>query len=155
MQINWLILILFIIGCNLLGAIGSFWAGGNSDWYKNLNKPSFNPPSWLFGPVWSLLFSLMGVALYFVFFSGSSQVRIIALILFVIQFILNILWSYFFFGLHNPLFALIEIIFLLILIILTSIYFFKISDLSGALMIPYLLWVVFASFLNYSILRIN
>jgi len=155
MQINWLILILFIIGCNLLGAIGTFWTNADSDWYNNLNKPPFNPPSWLFAPVWIFLFSLMGIALYFVFFSSSSQVRTIALVLFVIQFVLNILWNYLFFGAHNPLFALIEIVFLLILIILTSVYFFKSNILSGALMIPYVLWVGFASFLNYSIWRIN
>ena len=155
MQINWLILILFIIGCNIIGAIGALWTSADSNWYNDLNKPSFNPPSWVFGPAWTLLFSLMGIALYFVFFSPSSQVRTIALILFGVQFLLNILWSYLFFGAHNPLFSLIEIIFLLVLIILTSVYFFKVNSLSGFLMIPYILWVSFASFLNYSIWILN
>lgn len=155
MQINWVILILFILGCNLLGALGSLWAGGDSDWYKQITKPNFNPPSWIFGPVWSLIFSLMGVALYFVFFSGDSNIRTIALILFGVQFILNILWSYLFFGLQSPMFAFIEIIVLLALIVLTGIYFFKIKPLSGVLMIPYVLWVGFASILNFSIWKLN
>jgi len=155
MKINWLILILFIIGCNLVGAMGGLLGGGDSLWYKELNKPSFNPPSWIFGPVWTLLFSLMGVALYFVFFSSNSEIRTIALVLFGIQFLFNILWSYLFFGLQNPLFAFIEIIFLLILILLTSFLFFRINILSGILMIPYIIWTSFASILNFAILRLN
>ncbi len=155
MQINWVILVLFIIGCNLIGSIGTLWAGGKSSWYKKLKKPKFNPPSWVFGPAWTLLFSLMGVALYFIFFSPASRFRTVGLVLFGIQFVFNIAWSYLFFGLHKPFISSVEIRLLLILIILTSICFFLVYPLAGLLMVPYILWVSFASLLNYSIWRLN
>ena len=155
MEINWGLLIGFILLCNLIGASGAFLGSADTSWYKSLKKPSFNPPSWIFGPVWTILFSLMGIALYFVYSAPSSEIRTIALILFGVQFIFNVLWSYLFFGLNNPLYSLIEIIVLLIFIIITGIYFFKVNQTSGYLLIPYALWVGFASFLNYSLWRLN
>lgn len=152
---KWWLLIGFIILCNLIGAIGGIWTSSDSDWYKNLEKPSFNPPSWVFMPVWTILFTLMGISLYFVYTSNNSKLRTIALIFFVLQFILNLLWSYFFFGRQNILFAFIDIIFLEILIIITAIIFYKVNKTSGYLLIPYFLWVYFASFLNFMILKLN
>lgn len=152
---KWWLLIGFIILCNLIGAIGGIWTSSDSDWYKNLEKPSFNPPSWVFMPVWTILFTLMGISLYFVYTSNNSELRTIALIFFVLQFILNLLWSYFFFGRQNILFAFIDIIFLEILIIITAIIFYKVNKTSGYLLIPYFLWVYFASFLNFMILKLN
>jgi benzodiazapine receptor len=155
MKINWFLLVGFIVLCNLIGSIGALWTASDGSWYQGINKPSFNPPSWVFGPVWTLLFTLMGIALYFVWVSPSSNIRTIALVLFGIQFVFNILWSYLFFGLNNPLFALIEIFVLLTFILLTGIYFYYVNKPAGYLLIPYFFWVVFASILNYSIWILN
>jgi len=97
----------------------------------------------------------MGISLYLVYVSPSSKIKTIALILFGIQFILNVLWSYLFFGINKPLFSFVDIILLLLFIFGTGFYFFKINKIAGYLMIPYFLWVSFASFLNYSIWRLN
>ena len=155
MAINWGLLITFIVLCNLIGALGAIWISSDGSWYKGINKPSFNPPGWIFGPVWTLLFTLMGISLYLVWTSPSSNIKIITLTFFVIQFIFNVAWSYLFFGLNKPLWAFIEILVLLIFILITTLYFFKVNKLSGYLLIPYILWVSFASFLNYSIWRLN
>jgi benzodiazapine receptor len=155
MKINWILLICFILLCNLLGSIGGIWAGGDSDWYKNLNKSRLNPPSWVFAPVWFLLFTLMGVVLYFIWTSPVSQLRTILLLLFTFQFVLNILWSFLFFGIQNPLLAFIEIIFFEILLIIMIFILFPLNRVSFWLWIPYILWVGFASFLNLKILRFN
>jgi tryptophan-rich sensory protein len=155
MKINWILLIGFIIGCNLIGSIGALWTSSDTDWYKSLNKPKFNPPSWVFSPVWTIIFTLMGIALYFIWNSPNSNIRTIALILFAIQFIFNILWNYFFFGINNPFLSLIEIFALLGLILLTGIYFFIVNINSGYLIIPYFIWVSFATFLNYHIWKLN
>jgi len=155
MAINWVLLISLIIVCNLIGAIGAIWTSSDGAWYKGINKPSFNPPSWIFGPVWSLLFTLMGISLYLVWTSPLSNIKLIALTLFVIQFFLNVAWSYLFFGINKPLWSFVEILILIVFILATIIYFFKVNKISGYLLIPYILWVSFASFLNYSIWRLN
>jgi len=155
MKINWILLIGLILFCNLIGSIGALWTSSDSEWYQNLNKPKFNPPSWVFGPVWTLLFSLMGIALYFIWNSPPSEIKNIAIILFGIHFIFNILWSYLFFGAHNPLWSLIEIFLLLAFIIITGIYFYIVNNIAGYLLIPYFLWTSFAAFLNYFIWKLN
>ncbi|NCN86533.1 tryptophan-rich sensory protein [archaeon] len=154
-MVKWVLLISLVILCNLIGSIGGLWAGGNSPWYKNLNKPKFNPPSWVFLPVWTFLFTLMGIALYFVWVAPSSSLRTTALVFFGIQFLFNVLWSFSFFGLENPLSGLINILVLDVLILITGIYFFRVNNFSGYLFIPYFLWVGFASLLNWSIFRLN
>jgi len=155
MKVNWVLLIGFIVACNLIGALGAVWTSSDGTWYKNLSKPSFNPPSWVFGPVWTLLFSLMGVALYLVWVSPASQIRTIALVLFGVQFVLNVLWSYLFFGINNSLWSLVEIFVLLVGILATGIYFWFVNSYAGYLMIPYFVWVSFASFLNWSLWKLN
>jgi translocator protein len=155
MVIKWGLLIIFIIACNLIGALGAIWTSSDSSWYRDINKPSFNPPSWIFGPVWTLLFTLMGISLYLVWTSSSSNIKLMALTLFIIQFFFNIAWSYLFFGLNKPSWSFIEILFLLGFIFLTAFYFFKVNKTAGYLLIPYFLWVSFASLLNYSIWRLN
>ena len=155
MKINWILLIGLIVACNLIGALGALWTSSDGSWYKNIKKPTFNPPSWIFGPVWTILFTLMGISLYLVWVAPSSNIRTIALIIFAIHFVLNVLWSYLFFGINNPLASLIEIFVLLIFIIVTGIYFYMVNKFAGYLLIPYLLWVSFASFLNYSIWKLN
>ena len=155
MRVNWLLLIVLIIICNLIGSLGAIWTSSDGDWYKNIKKPSFNPPNWIFGPVWTLLFTLMGISLYLVWTSPSSKIRLIALILFGIQFLFNVAWSYLFFGINKPGLAFTEILILLGFIIATTIYFFRVNKISGYLLIPYILWVSFASILNYSIWKLN
>lgn len=141
----------------LAGVIGSFFTetGANS-WYQTINKPSFNPPDFLFAPVWTALFILMGVSLYLVLKKIDNIKKYkVALIWFSVQWLLNILWSFFFFYLENPLFGLIEIGLLIISIVLTIRYFYSINKLASYLLIPYLLWVLWAAVLNYYILILN
>ena len=119
-------LIISILIPFLASAIGGFFTSTSvSTWYVSLIKPSFNPPSWVFGPVWTILYLLMGIALYLVWVDKSKNKKP-AFIAFGVQIFLNALWSVLFFGLQKPLFAFIEIIFLWIAIIVTIIYFYRI-----------------------------
>ena len=127
-------------------------------WYTTIEKPSFNPPNWLFAPVWTTLFVMMGIAGGLVWHEINSPKREEvkkAMLFFAIQLGLNALWSYLFFGLKNPLLALIEIILLWLMIYETYIKFAKINKISGYLFVPYLLWVSFATVLNASIWWLN
>ena len=142
----------------LVGFLGSLFTTADSlnNWFANLNKPLFNPPNWIFGPVWTTLYVLMGIAAFLVWLKGLDNKLVrLALVLFVIQIALNALWSPLFFGLRSPLLGLIDIIFLLSAIVLTIIYFFKISLSAGLLLIPYLAWVSFAALLNTTIYLLN
>lgn len=145
-----------IIICQGAGLIGSFFTVPEiKTWYSFLIKPSFNPPSWIFGPVWTLLFLLMGISLYLVWdknFGGKSQTVILA---FGAQLVYNIFWSVIFFGLRDPLFAFVDIIILWVAILHTIFVFNKISKLASWLLVPYLLWVSFAGVLNFYILALN
>jgi tryptophan-rich sensory protein len=123
-----------------------------------LTKPFFSPPNWVFGPVWTLLFLLMGIALYIIWVIKEKKLlekRFYAISWFKIQFAFNVLWSYLFFGLRNPFLGFIGIIFLWLSIVITIIYFYKINKTAAYLMVPYLLWVSFASLLNFSIMILN
>jgi len=146
-----------IIVCQLAGVIGSFFTRPEiSGWYAALRKPSLAPPDWVFAPVWIALYTLMGVAAYLVWSKGwkEKQVRH-ALILFGVQLILNALWSWVFFGLRSPLAGFVEICVLSMAILITIQSFLKVSKPAGGLLIPYFLWVAFASGLNLSIWVIN
>jgi benzodiazapine receptor len=127
------------------------------DWYPTLVKPSFNPPNWVFAPVWSLLYVMMGVAAGLVWDKIEWNRPIVkkALTLFAIQLALNALWSYLFFGLHNPFLAVIEIVLLWLMIYETYLQFAKINKIAGYLLLPYLAWVSFATVLNISIWWLN
>jgi translocator protein len=150
-------LILSILLCQLAGLIGSvFTTSAIPNWYATLQKPSFNPPSWIFGPVWITLYLLMGISLYLVWLKrGSNSLTQTAIILFVVHLILNALWSIIFFGLKNPMIAFFEIIVLWIMIVVLIYIFFKIDKRSAYLLLPYFLWVSFASILNFSIWQLN
>lgn len=138
------------------GFIGSFFTKNSvSTWYTTINKPSFNPPSWVFAPVWTVLYVLMGIAGYLIWNQSDLPAAKIALSLYVVQLVLNTLWSILFFGIKNPGVAFFEIIILLILIIGTTVLFWRINPWAGALMIPYIMWVSFASYLNYTIWQLN
>lgn len=146
-----------IIICECAGLIGSiFTTGAITTWYVTLQKPAFTPPNWLFAPVWSTLYLLMGIAAFLIWRKGldSRQIRI-ALIIFLIQLVLNILWSIVFFGLEAPLYGLIEIVILWIAILITILRFWKISPAAAWLMVPYILWVSVATALNASIWALN
>jgi len=148
---NILKLIAAVLFCQAAGFLGSLATTPSiGGWYKSLAKPSFNPPNWVFGPVWTTLYLLRGIALFLVWRLGLKTEGVqAALILFLIQLALNTLWSILFFGLHQPLPALIEIIVLWAFILWTMIKFFGLSRPAGWLLVPYLLWVSFASVLNF------
>lgn len=150
-------LIISLVICQLAGIIGSLFTMSKiPTWYMTLNKPELAPPNWIFGPVWTTLFILMGIALYLVWKQGIDRKDVkIALCIFGTQLILNVLWSIIFFGLENPGSAFIEIISLWISILLSIIYFYKINKTAGYLLIPYIAWVSFASYLNYMIWWLN
>jgi len=138
------------------GFIGSLFTRASiPTWYATLNKPFFNPPNWIFAPVWTLLFVLMGISLYLVLMQSAKQDVTNALIIFSIQMVLNVLWSFCFFYLRSPLFGLIDIILLLIFIVINIVAFYSISPTAAYLLVPYLLWVTFATILNASILILN
>lgn len=146
-----------VVICLLIGFLSSFATQSSvNDWYLNLNKPSFNPPNWLFAPVWSVLYILIGVAAGIVWGKGFHHVWVkTALYHFGFQLLLNALWSIIFFGLKNPLAALFVILILLVMIILTIRWFNVVSKKAAMLMVPYLLWVSFAMILNFKIWELN
>lgn len=146
-----------IIICQLAGVIGSiFTASSIEGWYLLLEKPAFNPPSWIFFPVWTALYTLMGVSLYLVWEKGLQRREVkTGVLLFGLQLGLNILWSLLFFGLRSPYYAFLEILVLWLAIPLTMVQFWKISKAAFILLIPYLLWVSFAALLNYQIWVLN
>ncbi len=173
-------LLLSVIICELAGAVGSiFTSPAINSWYKGLNKPSFNPPAWIFGPVWAIIFLLMGISLYLVwskkwvvhnkisksktkswnswsqkFYDGKWQTANIVMI-FAFQLILNVLWSIIFFGLHSPAVALCELLMLFFAVVFTIINFYRVSKNAAWLLLPYIFWLLFAMILNYFIVILN
>ena len=150
-------LIISIVACQCAGLIGSaFTTPAIPTWYAALEKPLFTPPNWLFAPAWITLYLLMGISASIVWQRGLDVPRVrTALIIFLIQLILNALWSVVFFGLESPLYGVIVIAVLWIAIVLTIVQFFRISTLAGALLLPYIGWVTFAALLNVYILILN
>ena len=151
------ILIGSVLLCNCAGLLGSlFTTTGPGSWYSTLIKPTFNPPAWIFAPVWTLLYILMGISLYLVITEGMKgrDVRI-PLLVFTIQLILNLLWSYAFFGLESTFFGLLVIILLWISIVATMILFYPVRKAAAWLLVPYILWVSFATLLTYTIYSLN
>ncbi|MBI2598419.1 MAG: tryptophan-rich sensory protein [Candidatus Diapherotrites archaeon] len=150
-------LIISIVICQAAGLVGSiFTFPAIAGWYSTIQKPVFTPPNWVFAPVWTTLFLLMGISLYLVWNKGFENKKSkTAVSVFGLQLGLNVLWSFLFFGLQNPLLAFIEIILLWLAILATIILFYRISKSASYLLIPYLLWVSFATFLNYSIWVLN
>jgi len=146
--------ILICLGTGMIGSL--FTTPFIKTWYAELLKPSFSPPNWIFAPVWTILFILMGIAVWFIWQKGIGQKMVKnAVTFFGIQLVLNILWSFLFFTFHSPLLAFIDITILLVLIVLITKDFFKISKIAGYLMVPYVLWVFFALFLNLFIVFLN
>jgi tryptophan-rich sensory protein len=157
MKINLSRLAASILVCEGVGIVSSLATLSSIDtWYVYLDKPFFNPPSWLFGPVWTLLYLLMGISLYLVWAKrDKSRKSAPAIKLFFIQLTLNFFWSILFFGLQAPLLAFVEIVSLWVSIILTIRAFSKISKPASYLLYPYILWVSFAALLNLAIVVLN
>ncbi|MFH0984740.1 MAG: TspO/MBR family protein [Candidatus Omnitrophota bacterium] len=146
-----------VLLCLSAGGIGSaFTASAIPGWYATLQKPFFSPPNWIFAPVWTLLYILMGIAAALVWKKGlrAPQVRT-ALVIFLVQLTLNTVWSVLFFGLRSPLLGLIDILFLWVAILVTIARFSRVSVPAALLLIPYILWVTFASGLNFGIFLLN
>lgn len=141
----------------LVGAIaGIFTTSGVDGWYAVANKPSFNPPNWIFAPVWTTLYILMGIALYLVWKSDAAKnIKQTAVVLFAVQLTLNFFWSFIFFSLQQTGWALVEIIAMWLAIVATIIWFGKISKTAAWLLVPYICWVSFATVLNYAIWKLN
>jgi len=150
-------LILSILICLAAGGIAGYVTAGqvNGEWYTALVKPSFQPPNWLFGPVWTTLYILMGIALWLVWKTPSTPDRNTAITIFFIQLVLNFLWSLIFFNGHAIGFALIDIVTLWIMIVLTIFAFSRISKTASWLLVPYISWVSFATILNWTIWNLN
>ncbi len=147
---------LCILSTLLIGGISGFaTASSINGWYVTINKPSFNPPNYLFGPVWTTLYILMGISLYMILQSDSNELRKKAVTIFSIQLFLNFCWSFIFFNFQSLGLAFVEIILMWISILTMIIIFYKINKTAALLQIPYLLWVSFASILNGSIWYLN
>lgn len=149
-------LLALLLACMLVaGAGGVVTAGAVRTWYPSLRKPSWNPPSWLFGPVWSVLYLMMAFAAWLVWRARDAGDVTSALGLFGMQLALNLSWSVLFFGLRRPAWALGEIVLLWLSIAATIAAFWNHDPIAGALLLPYLVWVTFAGVLNGAIFRLN
>lgn len=152
---NWPILIVSILLCLVAGLAGSiFTISAIPTWYAALIKPPFSPPNYIFGPVWTTLYILMGISLYIIW-SSNAKSKKNAIIIFIVQLVLNAVWSIIFFGLKNPGLAFIELIALWISIFIIILLFRKISKAASYLLYPYIAWVTFAGVLNFSIWMLN
>ena len=152
---KWAMLAVFIAVSEAAGMVGS-WLGGatRGQWYDSLAKPPFNPPSWVFAPVWITLYALMGIAAWLAWLSPAPA-RKPALAFFAVQLVFNAAWTWIFFGLHQPGWALVEIVVLWLLIVVTLVLLARCGTLPALLWVPYVLWVSFALVLNASIWHLN
>ena len=146
-----------VLICEGVGILGSiFTISAITTWYQTLNKPLFSPPNFVFGPVWTILYALMGISIFLVLEKKIKvKERNNLIYLFSLQLLLNFLWSVIFFYFHLPFVAFLEILFLWGSILLLIIKFWRYSKPASVLLIPYLLWVSFASLLNFSIFLLN
>ncbi|HMO64602.1 MAG TPA: tryptophan-rich sensory protein [Verrucomicrobiota bacterium] len=128
---------------------------GPGDWYAGLRKPAWNPPGWVFGPVWTALYTMMGVAAWLVWRRGGWRAQAVPLGLFLVQLALNAAWSWLFFGLHRPGLACAEIVALWLAILAAALAFRPVSAAAFWLLVPYLAWVAFAAVLNFTLWRLN
>lgn len=153
LKVQWKKLIICIALPLAAGALAAAFTGGNMQTFESINKPALSPPGWLFPVVWTVLYTLMGIASYFVLISEEPKAA--ALATYGLQLFFNFMWSIIFFNLEMYLFAFAWLVILWVLIFVTAIQFYGISKPAGYLMIPYLLWVTFAGYLNYMIYLLN
>jgi len=153
---DWLVLAGFLAASFVVAGIGNiFTSAGMPEWYMSLEKPAFNPPSWVFGPVWTTLYIMMAVAAWLVWRASGFRGATTALTVYFVQLGLNLAWSGIFFGLREPGWALAEIVLLWLAIGATIILFHRHSRVAALMLVPYLLWVSFAAVLNGAIWRLN
>jgi len=150
---NLLSLAIWLLVCLGAGLVGSRFLPG--EWYLSLNKPSWTPPNSVFGPVWTALYIMMGISAWIVWKDRHYKRTKASLFLFVFQLVLNSLWTYIFFGLHLPGVAFLEISGLWLVLLATLIGFWRVKNIAGVLLLPYILWVSFAALLNFAIWRLN
>lgn len=149
-------LVIWILGCQMVGILGARWTAREiPTWYATLVKPSFNPPNWIFGPVWTTLYLLMAIAAWQVAEAAPSSGRTIALTFFAAQLALNLAWPWIFFSRHALWSGFVEITVMWLVIGITTVAFARISSSAAALMVPYWAWVTFATVLNGAIARLN
>jgi len=150
-------LILSVVVCLLAGSLGTiFTISAIPTWYAGLIKPFFSPPNWLFGPVWTILYILMGVSFFLIWQKGFKDKKAVtALKLFAVQLLLNAIWSPIFFGAKNLFLAFIVIVFMWVFIVKTIFAFKKIDKVASYLLYPYIAWVSFATILNFSVWFLN
>jgi len=150
-------LVISLVACQCAGLVGSvFTSPAIPIWYATLEKPPFSPPNWLFAPAWGTLYLLMGVAAFLVWRQGFSKEGVkSALTIFLVQLVINALWSVVFFGLKSPIAGVVVIVVLWVAILFTILKFFRLSVAAGSLLIPYILWVSFATALNIAIWMLN
>lgn len=152
----WKFIIAVSVPVILGGVSGLFNVSAIDGWYQTISKPSWNPPSWIFGPVWTTLYVMMGIALYLVWKAEANSIlKKTAISLFVIQFVLNFFWSFIFFNQQEMGWALVEIIVMWIFILLTIFAFANVSKTAAWLLVPYICWVSFATILNYTLWKLN
>lgn len=153
---NWKLAICILI-CQLTGIIsGLLTTTQNNAWYQTIIKPSWNPPGYLFGPVWTVLYLLMAISLWLVWKSNATEpMKFEAMLFFASQLFLNFWWTILFFKFHSPIWALLEIIIMIVLIIITIFRFSEISTTAAWLLVPYISWVCFAAILNYNLWKLN
>ena len=152
---NWKTLLVCLLICLLPGMLGSLaTAPAIPAWYAGLEKPSFNPPNWIFGPVWTTLYLMMGFSLWLAW-NAKGKARKAALVAFGIQLALNAAWSPAFFGLNSPALGLAVILSLWLAIVATLFLMYRLRPLASYLLVPYLLWVSFASVLNFALWKMN
>jgi translocator protein len=153
---SWLSLVPFVVICFAAAGIGSYFTSGSvRTWYPQVKKPEWNPPNWVLGPVGSVLYLMMAISAWLVWRAAGWPTTRCALVLFAIQLVLNTVWSVVFFGMHaiGPAFG--EILLLWMMLIATAVAFYPFSFLAAWLLIPYIVWVAFASYLNFRIWQMN
>ena len=149
-------LALSIAVCFAAAAAGAIVTGSSvNDWYPALRKPSWNPPAWIFGPVWTILYLMMAIAAWLIWRRRGFRGGAAALKLFALQLLLNAAWSPLFFGLHSPSAAFLDIVLLWAAILATLVSLWRIAPIAGVMLVPYWLWVSFAAALNFVIWRLN
>jgi benzodiazapine receptor len=154
-KINWFQLIVLVLITALVGVLGSLFSGNTGQIYTSFMKPPLSPPGWLFGIIWPVLYLVMGIAVYIIYQKPQTPERKKSTALYWVQLFVNFLWPVVFFRFEWYWISVVVILLLDVLVLITTIWFYKIKKVAGYLMIPYLLWIIFATYLNIGIAWLN
>ena len=154
-KIDWYLLLKIVLVTELIGILSGLFAGNTGQLYASFIKPPLSPPGWLFGVVWPVLYLLMGIAAYLIYLAPQSQDRQQAITLYWVQLFVNFLWPIVFFRFEGYWLSVAVILLLVILVAMTTLQFWKINKTAGYLMLPYLLWLLFATYLNIGVAVLN